>query len=316
VLHPLAFLLLLFTCGACSTTRPPATAALLEQPGTVLFLGDSITYAGGYAADFEACWRASYPESSAEFVQLGLPSETVSGLSEDGHAGGAFPRPALDQRLGRTLAAIRPQLVFACYGMNDGIYQPPDPARFAAFRTGIEGLEQACAANGARLVLLTPPTFDGTQGKPTFAGYDDVLTSYATWLCLHGREVVDLHTAMQDFVVERRKAEPAFTLAPDGVHPDRLGHWLMARALLGHFGVAGARQASSCEQFLASLHAGSDLRRHVGERQILLRDAWLTTIGHQRPGLPQGQPMAAARELAAASAKAAQLQLPGRVAGN
>src|SRR2546425_2764856 len=39
-----------------------------------------------------------------EFLNLGLPSETVSGLSEEGHAGGQFPRPDLLERLARVLA--------------------------------------------------------------------------------------------------------------------------------------------------------------------------------------------------------------------
>ena len=37
-------------------------------------------------------------------INCGLPSETVSGLSEPDHAGGKFPRPDLHERLGRVLA--------------------------------------------------------------------------------------------------------------------------------------------------------------------------------------------------------------------
>ena len=36
-----------------------------------------------------------------DILDLGLSSETVSGLSEPGHAGGAFPRPCLKERLER-----------------------------------------------------------------------------------------------------------------------------------------------------------------------------------------------------------------------
>ena len=51
-------------------------------------LGDSITYAGGYAEDIEAYYVTRFPEQHFEFVNVGLSSETVSGLSEEGHAGG------------------------------------------------------------------------------------------------------------------------------------------------------------------------------------------------------------------------------------
>ena len=45
-------------------------------------------------------------------------------LSEPGHAGGAFPRPELYERLERVLERAKPDLIVACYGMNDGIYHP------------------------------------------------------------------------------------------------------------------------------------------------------------------------------------------------
>lgn len=306
-------LLLLAGLTACaSVASPEPCAELLRRPGTVLFLGDSITWNGAYVADFEACWRAAHPGSQTRIVQLGLPSETVSGLSEEGHAGGAFPRPVLSERLERTLDAIQPQLVFACYGMNDGIYQPLDPARFAAFRVGIEALERACAVHGARLVLLTPPLFDALPGgaNAPCADYDEVLAAYSSWLVQRGKEVVDVHTAMRQLVAERRRSQPAFTVAPDGVHPDALGHWWIARELLRHCGVAAAASAESCAQFLATVGAGAQLRPLVGERQQLLRDAWLTAVDHTRPGLPTGVPLAQAQQRAGELDAAVAQQVP------
>ena len=285
-------------------SRSRSTAELLDEPGCVLFLGDSITWAGGYVEDFETCWRATHPDSRAEILELGLPSETVSGLSENGHAGGAFARPVLDERLERTLERTRPQLVFACYGMNDAIYMPFDESRFASFCAGIVQLEQRCHAHAARLVLLTPPTFDalplGANVLPEglaeypkpFADYDEVLARYSTWLANRkDAEVVDLHTAMREFVAARRVAEPNFTLAGDGVHPGELGHWLIARELLVHFGVISARDARSPEQFLGNIPVSAKLLSFVRQRQQLMRDAWLVEIGHKRPGLPPGLPL-------------------------
>jgi hypothetical protein len=56
----------------------------------VLFLGNSITYAGGYVTDIEAYFVTHYPNQSIEFINVGLPSETVSGLSEEGTRGRTF----------------------------------------------------------------------------------------------------------------------------------------------------------------------------------------------------------------------------------
>ncbi len=105
-------------------------AALTAKVKRVIFLGDSITYSGGYVGLLEAYFVTRYPGRTIEFINVGLPSETVSGLSEEGHAGGQFPRPDLHERLGRVLEQIRPDLVFACYGMNDGIYLPFNEERF------------------------------------------------------------------------------------------------------------------------------------------------------------------------------------------
>jgi hypothetical protein len=79
----------------------------LQKAHRVVFLGDSITYAGQYVEFIEAYWVTRFPDRRTEFLNLGLPSETVSGLSEVGHAGGEFPRPELRERLARVLEKNR-----------------------------------------------------------------------------------------------------------------------------------------------------------------------------------------------------------------
>src|SRR5688500_17490958 len=117
----------------------PLRAADDFLPGIkrIVILGDSITYSGQYVDDLELYLFCKYPARKFEVINVGLPSETVSGLSEDGHADGKFPRPGLHERLDRVLAKTKPELVFACYGMNDGIYLPLDERRFAAYRDGM-----------------------------------------------------------------------------------------------------------------------------------------------------------------------------------
>ncbi len=91
------------------------------QAKTVLFLGDSITHSGHYISFIETRLRQDNDNRIPEIINLGLPSETCSGLSEPDHP---FPRPTVHERLDRALTKIKPDLVFACYGMNDGIYYP------------------------------------------------------------------------------------------------------------------------------------------------------------------------------------------------
>ena len=78
-------------------------AGELPKEKRVLFLGDSITQGGTYIEIIDAALKAQHPESEIEIIPHGLSSETVSGLSEEGHAGGKFPRPDLHERLDRAL---------------------------------------------------------------------------------------------------------------------------------------------------------------------------------------------------------------------
>ena len=96
-----------------------AAVAFPLKSNRVLFLGDSITHAGGYIAWIEMQCRLQGMDPLPEFINVGLSSETCTGLSEPDHP---FPRPDIHERLDRALQQVQPDVVVACYGMNDGIY--------------------------------------------------------------------------------------------------------------------------------------------------------------------------------------------------
>lgn len=285
---------------ACECKEPP-------RDSKVLFLGDSITYAGEYVNMIEAAWRIQYPNDSVDIVNLGLPSETVSGLSEEGHAGGAFPRPNLHERLSRVLDQVAPDVVVACYGMNDGIYHPLREDRFAAFQRGVKKLIRETKQRKIKLFVLTPAFVDalpiqdrllpdGLNRYPQpYAKYDDVLETYATWLLTLASDeliVVDIHKAMKEAVLGRRQTQPNFTFASDGVHPNSLGHRVIAEAV----GNAWGLDISPVDENKAA--AMASLLPLVAKRQSILKHAWLTSTKHNRPGIEPGLD----RELASAEA--------------
>jgi lysophospholipase L1-like esterase len=201
----------------------------------VVFLGDSITQAGGYVSFADYYLQKHQPALHAEVYGLGLSSETVSGLSEPNHAGGAFPRPCLFERLGRLLERMKPDVVFACYGMNDGIYLPLEESRFAAFKKGVHQMIDQCRIAGVKhFYLITPPIYDSKAVAPNF-NYDTVLTAYAAWemtLKEPGLVVIDLHTVMRQARETRTEV-----FSKDSVHPGDEGHWLMAKTVLTNLGL-------------------------------------------------------------------------------
>lgn len=286
-----------------SAAEPPSSATvaarqeLLEKVQRILFLGDSITAGGQYIVDFEA-WRVLRRDTEPlPILNMGLASETTSGLSEEGHAGGKFPRPDLFERLDRVLELAKPDLVFACYGMNDGIYQPLDEDRFAKYREGMTRLKATVEKAGAALIVITPPFYDALK-HPDKQFYDGVLAKYAEWLNERaqqdGWQVIDLHTAMANEVAARRKSQPNFTFAGDGVHPNKEGHWLMTQQLLAWFGDSAAAGANSAAQMLAFQKAPDKFYALIAQRSQVLRDAYVAKAGHKRPGVAKGLPLAEA----------------------
>jgi len=344
-----------------------------NRPHRIVCLGDSITWAGHWVDLLASLIAVRRPATPVEVLNLGLPSETVSGLSEDGHAGGAFPRPVLRERLGRVLERTRPDSVIACYGMNDGIYLPFDSARFTAYRKGIDGLERAVRDAGARFHLLTPPVFDQRRGAAGASfDYDTVLDRYAHWLrSRRGTRAVDTRTGILRHLAIRRRTNPEAHLAPDGVHLLPFGHWFVAEGafkalalpaaaepvelsvdgvarrveiplpcpmdpawdpaavrlerIAERWGRSPVRAADAADgryvlraggRTLAAFDAAA-LRRGVdlaevselplrpratavlsatAERQRVLRDAWLASVGHLRPGMPAGLPFSQATD--------------------
>ncbi len=261
----------------------------------ILFLGDSITHAGHYVAWIETQFRLQGVEPLPEMINIGLASETCSGLSEPDHP---FPRPDVHERLDRALAKVKPDVVVACYGMNDGIYYPFGEERFKAYQDGVNKLLTKVHAAGAKLVLLTPPPFDpvpirdkgnlkpaGEEKYAYFAmyeNYDDVLARYGKWIMQQGERadmVIDVHTPVTQYLAEKRKNDPKFTVARDGIHPNVEGHRLIGETILKAWGIESSPEPNT------------ELLKLVTQRTALLHDAWLTDVGHKRPGVRKGLPL-------------------------
>ena len=252
----------------------------------IVFLGDSITQsgsqAGGYVTFTTYFLEKRHPQEDFDIYGIGLASETLSGLSETNHAGGKFPRPCLFERLGRLIEKVNPDIVFACYGMNDGIYLPLDPGRFLAFKNGVVKLvEQTKAAGVQEVFLITPPIYDFVSPAEAF-NYDSVLTAYAAWemtLNIPGVRVIDLHTVMRQARDARSEV-----FSKDRVHPGEDGHLLMAKTILTAVGEPPP------EATMETIHA-DPLFKLEGDKCSLKSVAWMYHVGFTRATIVAPQPL-------------------------
>lgn len=288
--------LLILCCGSVSTAPALAQPVANLHGQRIVFLGDSNTFAGHYIVFLEAELRRQNPDKDHDLINVGLPSETASGLSEPDHP---FARPDVHERLDRVLARTKPKIVFAAYGMNDGIYYPFGAERFEAYQKGITKLVDRAKKAGAKVVLLTPSIFDPLpmkkakkllpKGAPKYAwfsiyeNYDaEVLAVYAKWIMAKkagADQVIDIHTPMLQCTADQRMTDPGYTLCGDAIHYNAEGHRLVCNTILKAMGFASAPVP---EKKLGDL---------ITKRQFLLRDAWLTHTGHKRPGVAKGLPL-------------------------
>ena len=296
-------LLIIVLLGGFDAPGQGAEAPFPTQARKILFLGDSITNTGHYISIIETRLRMTGTANLPEMINLGLPSETACGLSEPDHP---FPRPDVHERLDRALEKVKPDVVVACYGMNDGIYYPFSEERFTTYQQGIKRLVKKVHQSGAKLILMTPPAFDPLplrkQGKlrgpeakkyawfAIYENYDqEVLKRYAKWIMeqkQHVAMVIDLHTPVIQYVAMKRKKNPDFTMSPDGVHVNSEGHAVLADA------ISGAWQ-------IKEVAPRVDLLKLVSARQLVLHQSWVSHVGHKRPGVAAGVPLEQARITAA-----------------
>ncbi len=241
-----------------------------------------------------------------KLLNLGMSSETASGLSEVDHP---FQRPCVHQRLTKVLRMTRPGVVFVCYGMNDGIYQPFSEATFGSYQQGIRKLAAEVRASGARLVILTPPIFEAEVvrqlGKlgPAKTGryayfapaeeYDEVLSRQAQW-CLQtdlgADAVIDIRRTLLDEKQRRLRSDPEFSYSKDGIHFGASAHRAIARQILLRLGAPAP--LLDAEPRSAAIERATDNMR-------VLRDAYLSATGKNRPKLAAGWPVWYAEALVA-----------------
>ena len=225
-------------------------AAPFENGDVVVFFGDSITHGGLYHTYVSDYYATRFPERSVRFVNSGIGGDT---------AAGAFPRIPED------VAEYKPTHVAFHFGMNDvnrGAYLPESTTSSLVARENaqrdyrrnlrrlIDGVRKA--APEAKFIYLTPTPYEDTAvitnaPKNGWASFNNVgcntgLSLMAGFVIASARDdkadVVDWYSVLNGFRVRHQKDDPRFRFVrTDRVHPEELGHSVMAWEFLRRQGV-------------------------------------------------------------------------------
>jgi len=223
-------LLTVLSC-TCLSRAQVAPTFRIQDRGTVVFYGDSITEQRLYTADIENFVLTRFPDRHVRFINSGVGGDKVSG-------GWAGP---IDLRLARDLFAYRPTVVTIMLGMNDGYYRPFDPGIATTFEDGYRHIisEIQLKMPQASLTLIQPSPYDDVTRAPTFEqGYNTIMIRFGDFIGKLAAEkhtlLADLNHPVVDALTKAKDADSAIstTLVRDRIHPGPGAHWLMAEALL------------------------------------------------------------------------------------
>ena len=228
-------------------------AAPFSDGDTVVFLGDSITHGGRYHGFITDFYRTRYPDRTIRFVNSGIGGDSAIGAQK---------------RLHEDVAEYRPTHVALHFGMNDvdreayAVETTTDRLRRrsdaqARYRMNFDNLvaQVKAVAPQASLIYLSTTIYDDTAivtnippqatgwaivnqvgcsaGLAQMAGH--VLSKAKT----EGVLGVDWYTPLNSFLRRHQANDPHFMLTSwDRVHPNALGHSLMAWTFLTAQGVS------------------------------------------------------------------------------
>ena len=192
----------------------------INDKDTVVIYGDSITEQNLYASYIETFLLTRFPKKDLNIYNFGWSGDTA---------------PGGNNRFNRDVGPVKPTLVFVDFGMNDGGYRGFDQGIFDRYIGGQKALNASISAAGAREVFVTtsPIDYDKSGTKDL---YNDTLSQMADGVIALGKElntpVIDMFHPMRQIQKEIKDKNPGYSMIPDSVHPDPIGHLVMAYLIL------------------------------------------------------------------------------------
>ncbi len=218
---------------AAAMSLPPL---LLRDNDTIAICGDSITELTEYSVFLETYLRVCRPAKNLRCLQFGWSGERADNFL---------------LRMENDVLWLKPDVVTICYGMNDGGYRAAEKHTSDTYRKAMRGIIGQFQRAGVRTIVAgSPGAVDldfYCRGKgpaeynQTLAGLRDIGRDVVREFARDAVVFADIHTPMHDVMVQaKRKYGPAYHVCgPDGFHPARNGHLIMAYVFLRALGVDG-----------------------------------------------------------------------------
>lgn len=206
---------------------------LFTKPTTLLFVGDSITDCGrnresggidlgaGYVLQVQALLGAHHPEAKIRFLNKGISGNRVTDLEarwEDG------------------VLAHKPDWVSVMIGINDVWRQFDKPlveqVSLEAYSEKLEALIQRTLPQVEGMIVMSPFFLETNVEEPMRAMMDSYGAAARAIAERNGLRFVDVQAAFDAWLVHNHTLQ----LCGDRVHPNAVGHNIIASAFLNAVG--------------------------------------------------------------------------------
>ena len=206
---------------------------LFTKPTTLLFIGDSITDCGrdratngvdlgaGYVAQVQALLGAHHPEAQIRYLNTGISGNRVTDL---------------ETRWDADVLAHQPDWVSVMIGINDVWRQFDNPlmeqVSIETYSAKLEALIERTLPEVDGMIVLSPFFLETNCEEPMRAQMDRYGAAARAIAARHDLPFVDVQAAFDAWLTHNHTLQ----LCGDRVHPNAVGHNIIASAFLNAVG--------------------------------------------------------------------------------
>jgi len=263
-----------------------------RRSDVVIFIGDSITAEEKYTRILVDFYALHFPERQILFHNVAVP--------------GGSSHVAV-QNFDALICAKKPTTATVMFGMNDmrlSLYEPKKPiteallkAReeaFEAYKENLRALHDKLGTVSHTFFAPTPYDENPEMDAPLCRGYDAMLRRAAAHISASFENSLDLHAVLDS--AGARKLVPT-VIGPDRIHPENIGHGIIAHKILEAQGFENPRLPLWDESItekekeilaLFGIHADtapknpfSDARYEASKRLVLYKYVELNVLAGQ-----------------------------------